>query len=145
MDIHPTYERDTLRNTYLRLVPILGEDLLAKYVSEGIKIEGRKQTIKGAVIEGFRIEADINYLRRTAPRFMLIGILANPEIRFQRMVERRRVGEHLDRHSFDEIEKKEGPWVEKSLKQADHVLTNEGSADELNLQITKLVEEYLAE
>lgn len=76
---------------------------------------------------------------------MLIGILANPEIRFQRMVERRRVGEHLDRHSFDEIEKKEGPWVEKSLKQADHVSTNEGSADELNLQITKLVEEYLAE
>lgn len=140
LGLEPPFERDTLRNTYLRLVPVLGENFLAQYAIDSLRIISRRKKIKGSVIEGFRIRSDIPYLKRKLPNFKVIGIQANEEVRFERIQKRRRIADVLTRVEFQRIEQKEGSWIEETMKMADIIIVNEGSEEELSHNIRMYVE-----
>ena len=105
-----------------------GPAVLAKRVAQ--KISGR------AVIDSIRNIAEINELRKL-PGFILIGVDAPVELRFERAKKRGRVGFEQSLQEFIEVEQKENSkdpnkqQLFECLKMADTIIKNDGTTEEL--------------
>jgi len=118
-----------------------GEDTLAKVISQDVARDD------GAivVIDGVRRLADIKYLKEM-PEFKLVYIEASMENRFERIKKR---GENTDdtTKTFAEFKRDHEGEAESRIRglknDADYVLDNNGSIDELYEQIDKIIEKAL--
>lgn len=94
-----------------------------------------------AVIESIRTPGEINFLSKQG-NFMLLAVDADPEVRYQRIIKRKSSTDKVDFDTFLLNEQREMDTddpnkqnLRKCIEQADHVLVNNGSIDDL---ITKL-------
>jgi dephospho-CoA kinase len=115
-----------------------GNDLLARAMAEDIK----KDTVHDfIVVESIRREEDIEYLKKL-PGFHLLSIKADPEIRYQRLIQR---GEKQDDagKSYEEFIKDHDRETEKSiiplLDKAEFIIDNNGTNEELYTKLDELV------
>lgn len=115
-----------------------GEDLLSKILAEDV----RNADAKIIITEGIRRPSDIEYLKNV-PGFKIIAVKTDPRIRFERLTQR---SENVDdkNKTWEEFQKDGLQEAELQIKavmdQADFTLDNNGSAEDLYVQIDTLME-----
>jgi dephospho-CoA kinase len=116
-----------------------GDDILARVMYEDI----RKEKSDVIVIDGVRRMADIKYLRELAG-FKLTFIEGEMKRRYGRIVRR---GENPDdeKKTFEEFEKEHRQESEEQIRDlrenADFIINNDGSREELYAQMDRIMEE----
>lgn len=127
--------RENLINLSRKLVPLHGDEYLAKRIFE--KYPGN------IVVVGMRQIGQIDFLKNNS-KFTLIGIDARPEIRFERVKSRNKSGDPKTLEEFIDIEKKDdGESVQKisdCMRKANYLVINEGTEQELYSKIDKIIE-----
>lgn len=137
--IYLEHSRGNMQNLSTALRQTFGEDTMAKVMFEDTK----KDEHEVVVIDGVRRTADIKYLRQL-PEFKLIYIDADIKKRYERIIKR---GENPDdaTKTFEQFEKDqlgEADAQIRSLKdQADFVIDNNGTFNDLYNQVDKIVGE----
>ena len=82
--LHLPLNRKNLQDISTLLRQNFGEDLFARVIAENVT----KDNNSIITVDGIRRLADIEYLQKI-PEFKLIKIIADPEIRYQRLTQRR--------------------------------------------------------
>jgi len=117
-----------------------GQDLLAKIITQDA-LKDKKRII---VVEGIRRLDDIKYLSKL-PNFILVEIVADSKIRYQRLIER---GENTDDNTktYQEFladhKKPTEITIAKVIKLAQEKINNNGSEKDTQKQLDKLVKKY---
>ena len=115
-----------------------GAGVLSKRVKE--KVEGN------CVVDSIRNPSEVEELR-LMPNFMLLGIDAPIEIRFQRACKRGRVGEGVTLEEFarkEDLENSKDPkaqQLKRCLKMADKLILNDGSIEVLQKRVMEVLNE----
>ena len=94
--------RDRLQAVGGELRKKFGPEILAKRVWERVIASGKDR----AIIDGLRSVEEARFLKEK-PNFYLISVLADPRIRYQRMIKRGRRGESLSWEEFLEMEERD--------------------------------------
>jgi len=136
------FTRQTLQDVGDRLRREYGDDVLARRLNEVIK--GQKKS--KVVVEGIRNPGEIEFLKKN-PSFILIGVKANRELRFKRLLERTKPWDpktwndfvKADRRDLGVGQKKSGQQVGKCLAYCDYVLTNNNNVREFETKVEKLI------
>ncbi|MBI5126901.1 AAA family ATPase [Candidatus Roizmanbacteria bacterium] len=126
---------DKLRNRY-------GDDVLARRAVEFLKKQGERHV----VIEGIRNPGEIEFLKKN-PSFILIGVKADREIRFKRLLERGKPWDpktwndfvNVDRRDLGIGQQKSGQQVGKCLAYCDYVLTNNKDLKDFERKVKDLM------
>jgi dephospho-CoA kinase len=116
---------------------LFGEEVL----SRALKVRGQNSQHSVVLFDGLRKKEEVLALKEL-PNFKFIFIKASPEIRYQRMLQRNeKVGE--SQQSFEDFLASESHAADKNISGlenlADFVIVNEGTADEFEAQLTKLL------
>jgi dephospho-CoA kinase len=128
------------------------QSILASRILENIRKE-MKHHKRRFVIEGLR-DFDELYLFREheldAPdmRFILVGVDAAQEMRWNRLKKRSRHGDPEIFEEFKEIDDREnkggsGQEVDKCMKMADYVVVNDGTLKQLEQKVGEIIKEIL--
>lgn len=135
------HSRDTLINLGNKLRKKFGNGILAKRINEKIM----KNPKKDFVIDSIRNPGEIMELRKNKG-FLLIGVVTDQKIRFQRLLKRGRLG---DAATFEEFRKQEdrenndeesGQQLDKCLELADKHISSNGTIDEANKEFDEWME-----
>ncbi len=135
------HSRDELINLGNELRKKFVNGILAKKINEKIK----KNSKKDFVIDSIRNPGEIEELRKNKG-FLLIGVVTDQKIRFQRLLKRRRIG---DATTFEEFRKQEdrenndessGQQLDKCLGLADKNISSNGTIDEANKEFDEWVD-----
>lgn len=101
---------------------------------------------QNAVIDSIRNVSEVEFLKRK-PGFILIGVTAPRDLRFERAKSRAREGEtlsweefvRLDEKDFKSGEGEEGRNIEACLAKVDFLIENTGSLEELETKIEEVL------
>ena len=123
------FTRQTLQDVGDELRRGYGDDVLVRCLNEVIKGQKKDRRI---VIEGIRNPGEIEYLKKNLNNFILIGVKANRELRFKRLLSRGKKWDpksyndfiKVDRRDLGAGQNKSGQQVGKCLAYCDYVLTN---------------------
>lgn len=133
--------RENLQNLGNQMREENGSGVLAKIVSDKIK----NQNYTKAIVDGIRNPAEIEELRKMKD-FFLICVDAPQEIRFKRMQERNRESDPTTWEEFLRVDARDkgvgeaehGQGVSKCMEQADFVLINDESFEEVRRKLREL-------
>ncbi|MBI3026955.1 AAA family ATPase [Candidatus Woesearchaeota archaeon] len=130
--------RDTLISLGNELRKKFGNGILAKKINEKIK---NHQKIfpqeKFFVIDSIRNPGEVEELRKNEG-FLLVGVVTDQKIRFQRLLKRGRIGDATTFEEFKKQEDKEnnneesGQQLDKCLQLADKDISSNGTIEEAN-------------
>ncbi|PIZ66793.1 hypothetical protein COY13_04810 [Candidatus Roizmanbacteria bacterium CG_4_10_14_0_2_um_filter_36_35] len=155
------FTRKTLQDIGDQLRKRYGDDVLARRAIERIKFyfsseakRSRENSSRQArtinnqrwVIEGIRNPGEIEFLKKN-PSFILIGVKANRELRFKRLLERTRPWDpktwndfiKVDRRDLGVGQKKSGQQVGKCLAYCDYILTNNKDQKDFHRKVKELM------
>jgi dephospho-CoA kinase len=99
------------------------------------------------IIDGVRNPGEVEYLKKKfGKNFVLIAVDAPKELRFKRLLERKKEGDPQTFEEFNEIDETDngknqpeyGQRVGECLKLADYLIINDGSLEELNKKLEKI-------
>jgi dephospho-CoA kinase len=129
--------RDNLINLSTSLRQTFGQDLLAKVIME----DAKNISANIVVVDGVRRMEDIQYLKKL-DGFILLGIDADPKIRYQRLVSRNEnVGD--DKKTYEEFLadhlRETEITIQEVMKNAKTILNNNGTMTELESKIDKFI------
>ena len=116
-----------------------GPAVLAKMTSSKIK------NMPQAVVDSIRNPFEVEELRKTLKNFVMIGINADPKVRFERAVKRARPGDPLTLEEFKKKEEKENSsdpnaqQLNKCFEMAGIKIDNSGTEAELFKQLDKIL------
>ncbi len=117
-----------------------GPDALAQRILERLR-DGRDH-----LVDSIRTPAEVATLRKL-PDFTLLGIDADPEVRFRRLIERGRQGDPLTWEDFRALEARETSSDDPAAQQlaatfalADIVVMNDGPVDALASAVERVLE-----
>jgi dephospho-CoA kinase len=98
-----------------------------------------------SIIESIRALGEIDILRKT-PHFCLLGVTADPKLRYERIRKRNSSTDNISFEKFIEDEHKElessEPWsqnLKMCMLQADFIFENNGSVEELNQKVEEVL------
>jgi dephospho-CoA kinase len=103
-----------------------------------------------AVVDSIRNPAEVRVLREGLRRFVLVGVTAPAELRFQRSVARGRSGDPLSLEEFDSVERRENAadptaqQLDATFRLADLSVNNFGDLVTLHDEIDRLLDEIQA-
>lgn len=130
-------DRKNMQDLTMILIDRFGSDLLARNVAEDVK----EVNADIVILDGVRRIDDILHAKDMGD-FYLIGIDADPKIRYERM-KLRNENEGDENKSYDEFmkEHEKGTEVEipNLLEKADFVIDNNGSMEELYRQVDNII------
>jgi dephospho-CoA kinase len=130
-------DRGNLQKVSLVLRQAFGDDLLAK----AIAADAGKMDADIVTLDGVRRFTDIKYLREL-PNFKLIAIVADPKLRYERLVSRNEnVGDN--EKTFEQFtadnEAEADREIPEVIKTADFLIDNNGDWDNLYKQIDEII------
>lgn len=138
--IYVEQSRDNLIRISECIRKLFGEDVLAKTIAQ----DAQKATGDLVVVEGIRRLADIEHLTKL-PNFVLVEIIADPEVRYKRLVVR---GENTDDASktYEQFLEDHKRSTEMSILEviphAKERIDNNGDAESLYQQLDVLIKKY---
>lgn len=133
------HSRDTLISLGNRLRKKFGNSILAKRINEKI-IKEKAKGSKNFVIDSIRNPGEIGELRRNEG-FLLVGVVTDEKIRFQRLLKRGRLGDAATFEEFKRQENREnnnkasGQQLDKCLELADKHISSNGAILEANKEL----------
>lgn len=136
--------RETLINLGNELREKFGPEYLAKKINERIK--SNKDKNADFVVDSIRSPFESKELLKNRD-FLLIGIDAPIELRFERLLERGRAGDsktlqEFKRHEEQENTKnKNAQQLDETFKLAGKIIKNDGSPEEMHKRINELLDE----
>ena len=135
--LHCEITRATLQGLSTALRGVLGEDLLAKVITEDVKQDGNNII----VVDGIRRMADIKYLK-DLNNFILVKIVADPKIRYERLIKRTENSGDTQK-TYEEFladqSKEADAEIPAVMQTAQEEINNDGNFDDLYKQIEKLI------
>lgn len=137
------FTRKTLQDLGDRLRKQYGDDVLAR---RAIKVL-LKQKKNRVVIEGIRNPGEIEFLKKN-PNFILIGVKANRQLRFKRLLSRSKPWDPKTWNDFVSVDRRDlgvgqgklGQQVGKCLNYCDFILTNNKDLKDFQRKVKKLME-----
>lgn len=140
------FTRQVLQDVGDELRRVYGDDVLAQRIIKAIN-EQKKDRI---VIEGIRNPGEIEFLKKNS-NFVLIGVKAIRELRFERVLSRGKKWDPKNYEDFLEVDRRDlgvgqlesGQQVGKCLAYCDHVLTNNKGIWDFEKKIKKIIKEIL--
>ena len=127
----------------------LGNELRAKYGNDYITlqlIESNKDK-KSYIAESIRNPDEVNALKKFAD-FILIAVIADQRLRFERVMTRQREEGAKTFEEFKKVDEREhndlslgGMRILECIKMADFIIYNNGSLEELYAQLDELIEQ----
>lgn len=119
------------------------------YIMEQLLLK-QQQDKRNGILESVRALGEIEVLRNKAERFFLLGLTADPVIRYQRILRRKSSTDNVSFEKFMADEASEmnnsEPWqmnLKGCLDQADFVFKNEGKLEELYEKIDVTLDHIL--
>ena len=92
------------------------------------------------VIDGLRNPEEVDFFKKHLKNFKVISILASPEIRYQRLMQRKREDDSLDINLLKERDQKElSVGIGKVIEQADFRILNEGTKENLINEFKRII------
>ncbi|MHA1799412.1 MAG: AAA family ATPase [Candidatus Helarchaeota archaeon] len=92
------------------------------------------------VIDGLRNPEEVDFFKKHLENFKVISILASPEIRYQRLMQRKREDDSLDINLLKERDQKElSVGIGKVIEQADFRILNEGTKENLINEFKRII------
>lgn len=132
--------RDSMFNLANELRALHGPSYVTDQLYEQAVLAG-----KDCIIESIRTPGEIESLR-TKGLFYLLAVDADPEVRYQRIVLRQTETDDVSRKIFFENEEREMSTTDpnkqnlrKCINMADYILMNNGSKEELDNQLDKVL------
>lgn len=125
---YPENEKETVRSGLQNFGNELREHEGCEYLAKKIWNEIEKDKTKNYVIDGIKNPGEIKYFRSMHPEFFLIGIFAEPNIRWKRVQDKYK--KNLAAFEEDDIkdsgknEKNYGQHVTDSFRMADIIILN---------------------
>lgn len=111
------------------------------------RIRPRLRQQERAIVDSIRNPAEVRELREL-PDFLLLGVDASPEIRFERLRQRGRGGDPESWEDFRALEDREirggedsDQQLERTASLADRVVRNDGGVDELAASLDAVLRE----
>lgn len=138
------HSRNNLINLGNELRKTYGNSVLAKRINEKIE-ELKAQGKTDFVIDSIRNPGEIEELRKNEG-FLLVGVVTDEKIRFQRLLKRGRIGDAASFEEFQEQEQREnnneasGQQLDKCLAMADKHISSNGTIDEANKEFDEWME-----
>ena len=137
------FTRKTLQDMGDGLRRRYGDEVLAKRAINVLKAQKKGQV----VIEGIRNPGEIEFLKKNLS-FVLIGVKAKRELRFERLLSRAKHWDpktwtdfvKVDRRDIGVGQKKSGQQVGKCLAYCDYVLTNNKDFKDFQRKVEKLLD-----
>lgn len=137
------FTRKTLQDMGDELRRKEGDAVLAKKAIEYLQKKGSERV----VIEGIRNPGEVEFLKKN-PNFVLIGVKANRELRFKRLLKRAKPWDprtyadfvKVDRRDLGIGQGKSGQQVGKCLNYCDFILTNNKDATDFHRKVHKLMQ-----
>ena len=120
-----------------------GADILAR-----LAIDYMQRDKEAIIIDGIRNPAEVKYLRKEfGKNFVLIAVDAPKKIRFERMVRRARRDDPKTWEEFLELDERDqgkgepeyGQQVRKCIEQADFLIMNDGSFEDLEKKVNEII------
>jgi dephospho-CoA kinase len=121
----------SLREEATRLRELEGPAALARRASPKVLDALRRSST--IVIDSIKSADETRVFRAAVPaRFVVLAVVARPELRFHRLAARGLPWDMSDRASFDWRDQVESGWgTADAVAEADYTIVNEGSRDEL--------------
>jgi dephospho-CoA kinase len=121
----------SLREEATRLRELEGPAALARRAAP--KVLEALDRFPTVVIDSIKSAEETTVFRATVPgRFIVLAVIARPELRFHRLAARGLPWDMSDRASFDWRDQVESGWgTDDAVAQADYTIVNEGTRDEL--------------
>jgi len=137
---------DHARDNLIKLGNELRQKHGPQYLAEKINNKIKNNTNRNFVIDSIRSPFEAKELMKNK-NFLLLGIDAPIELRFERLLERNRVGDAKTLDEFKKQEEKENinsdanQQLDATFALAGEVIVNEGSLEDLHKKIDDLLEE----
>ena len=132
------------RDTMVSLANELREQNSPSYIIDCL-FEQAKNTGKNAVIESIRTPGEADSLRKKGD-FCLLAVDADPKIRYERIRKRNSETDQVSYEEFRANEQREMTATDpnkqnlsRCIEMADYTLCNDGTIDELYLQLDKVI------
>jgi dephospho-CoA kinase len=134
-----------------RTLQDMGNDMRKKYgphILALLAIEYLPRDKEMIVIDGIRNPAESEYLKKKfGNNFKLIAVDAPQEIRFERMVKRQRYDDPQTWEEFVAMDERDqgkneevyGQQVRKCIEQADYLIVNDGSLEDLGKKVDEVL------
>ena len=140
------HSRDNLINLGNELRAKFGPSYLAQKINEKIKQQLKQNKSQNFIVDSIRNPNEAKELMKNKG-FILIGIDAPVELRFKRLLERNRLGDAKTIEEFKKQEERENlksdtnQQLDKTFGLAKKVIVNDGTLEELNKKVDKLLKE----
>ncbi len=139
--VHLDVVRENFASLSLGLRKYYGQDILAYALAQDIKNDDNKII----VVDGIRRIQDLKYLKEMQ-EFILVYVDADIKVRYERLIGRNEKQDDKMK-TFEEFQNDHELETETSIKElrniADVTIDNNGTLEELNKQIDKIIEEKL--
>lgn len=138
-------DRDTLVNLGNELRAAYGFEILAKRAMEAVQ----KNKSERAVLTSIRNPAEVAFLKKQ-PGFVLIAVDAPVQLRYDRIIKRKRESDLVDFETFQAQEEQEmsGAAHEQNLQKvmalANYHLVNDGTQEEFQHKLEQILKEIKA-
>jgi dephospho-CoA kinase len=138
-------DRKSLQDMGNELRKKYGNFILAKLATDYMQRD--KEII---IVDGIRNPGEVDYLKKTfGNKFLLIAVDAPRELRWERIKARAREGDPKTWEEFLEVDERDqgvgeplyGQRVRDCIQMADFLLINDGTPEEINEKVLKIVEE----
>lgn len=136
------FTRKTLQDMGDELRRKNGDAVLAEKAIESLLKQGKNRV----VIEGIRNPGEVEFLKKN-PNFVLIGVKANRELRFKRLLKRAKPWDPKTYADFVKVDRRDlgigqgkfGQQVGKCLAYCDFILTNNKDTKDLQRKVDALM------
>lgn len=134
--------REVLQDVGDSLRVKFGNEVLAQRIGiliDEVREQGQTEKI---VVDGLRNPGEINWLKEYFGMHV-VGVVADPNIRFERMLKRAGASDPVTREDFDKVESRDrgvgqaeyGNQTDACLALADTIIENNGTLEELDVSL----------
>jgi len=123
------FSRDSLRTINDVYKPRFGKEVFVRWTIRTALNLATRYNKHVMSMDGFRSLEEAQYFKSQGG--YLIAIEADDEVRFQRLLDRKRSGDDFTKDIFNISERKERPWIDPIFQIADVVIDNNGTYEEL--------------
>lgn len=130
------------KETAVNLRKEFGDDIVSELTIEKIKKINEEGNDKLIIIEGIRSHHEVEMFKENFENFFILSVFANPQIRFERLANRKREDDSTDLKEFQRRDQNElGFGIGNVIALSDRIIINESDLESYEEKINEFLEE----